>query len=705
MLRLSSSIKLAILPSFAVLAFAFFTLGEFAPRDVFAQEHSSRRNQDAAKENQASRSKVTLAANQTRSSDRPNIILINLDDADVDIFSDEMLNRYLPNIKTLATQGMRFTNCHVTTPLCGPSRVCLLVGQHAHQTGIKTNLATGKLNNGFSGGVDLFRAKGYEQEHVGVWMDRAGYRTMMIGKYLHGRMDPTGIPGWDDLFMCFGGQYFGTAYYSTRLPVGSRRRPTGMDDYRTVVEGDEAIQMIEAQAKRNGEPGMEKRQPFFLYYAPLAPHLPTGKAEMLEKKYRDLGKKLRIPSTPDFNEADIDDKPTHLRAPKLTVEQVEKLQEEYRRRVMVTKSVDDLIGRLFDVLDQTGMRKNTYIFLTSDHGYQLGHNRMLAKKLPYHRNTIVPLYVVGPNVSHGTDDHLLAHIDLTATFLDIAGGSSPLPLAGKSILPLLKDPSKVKYDDFRKSLLIQCWEDKGRLGTTVHCRYASLRTRKEIYTHWSNGAREYYDLASDPYQLQNQYDELPAKQRIDFENRLRELKKGTDTPLVTISDHPLISRFAIFKGVAEDDKSIDEVQIEIENPRKRLFWDGSQWQPEKKSIPVALANPKGLITDWQYRVDLSAIGHGGQVVVRAVANDNQSHASKVVQKTFEVDAIEPKTVLIKPAQNVTVESPVMIRGECEDNYQMAGIEITLQRLNDNAYWDGFEWRQSETTFFKRVDTR
>ena len=52
---------------------------------------------------------------------RPNIILVNLDDADVDLFSDKLLDKYLPNIKHLATEGLRFTNCHVTTPLCGPS--------------------------------------------------------------------------------------------------------------------------------------------------------------------------------------------------------------------------------------------------------------------------------------------------------------------------------------------------------------------------------------------------------------------------------------------------------------------------------------------------------------------------------------------------------------------------------------------------------
>ena len=80
---------------------------------------------------------------------RPNIILINLDDADVDLFADNILASYLPNIRQLASDGLRFTNCHVVTPLCGPSRTCLLRGQYAHRTGIKTNVASGPMNKGY----------------------------------------------------------------------------------------------------------------------------------------------------------------------------------------------------------------------------------------------------------------------------------------------------------------------------------------------------------------------------------------------------------------------------------------------------------------------------------------------------------------------------------------------------------------------------
>ncbi len=142
---------------------------------------------------------------------------------------------------------------------------------------------------------------------------------------------------------------------------------------------------------------------------------------MVQRDYRELGKEIRLQETPDFNEADVSDKPPHLRAPTLSAESVKSMHEEFRLRVLATKSVDDMVGRIRQVLEKTQLAQNTFIFFTSDHGYQLGHNRMIAKKVPYHRNTVVPMFVVGPGVVPGVADHLLAHIDLVPTFLEIAG--------------------------------------------------------------------------------------------------------------------------------------------------------------------------------------------------------------------------------------------------------------------------------------------
>ena len=70
---------------------------------------------------------------------RPNIILINLDDADSAGLSDHNILARFPHMSRFVTDGLRFTNFHVTSPLCGPSRASLLRGQYAHRTGILIN--------------------------------------------------------------------------------------------------------------------------------------------------------------------------------------------------------------------------------------------------------------------------------------------------------------------------------------------------------------------------------------------------------------------------------------------------------------------------------------------------------------------------------------------------------------------------------------
>ena len=494
---------------------------------------------------------------------RPNIVLINLDDADLDIFSDEILEQYLPNIRQLATGGWRFTNCHATTPLCGPSRVCLLRGQHAHKTGTKTNSEKYWLNNGFTGGYNIFKQRGYGQEHLGVWMQRSGYRTMHVGKYLHGRYDAEEVNGWDDLYISFGAHYYGTSRFNNRLE--KKRRAANEDHvYRTVAEADEVVAMIQTHAKRLADSKQDSTdQPFFLSIAPFAPHLPAWGTKMVEEQYVEIAGELEIAKTPDVNEADMTDKPLHLRHFPLTPEQMKGFEEEFRNRVRATKSVDDMVERLLSALADNGMRETTYIFFTSDHGYQLSHNRLAAKNVPYHRNTVIPLWVVGPGVKQGASDHLLAHIDLTATFLEMANGKAPIELDGRSILPLLRDPNSIQDDQFRESLLIQNWEDKHHQGHRIHARYASLRMNKQIYTQWSNGAREFYDLRTDPYQLENRIDLLTTDQREQFSQQLRDLKQGVGAPAVTVGNPELVGISPKIAGVAEDDNSVQRVELAV----------------------------------------------------------------------------------------------------------------------------------------------
>ena len=101
---------------------------------------------------------------------KPNIVLINLDDADANLLSDETLSLRFPNLEALANQGLRFTDTHSTSPLCGPSRACLLRGQYAHNTNVFINEPNAGVANGMPGGMRLYREQGFYENDLSTWM-------------------------------------------------------------------------------------------------------------------------------------------------------------------------------------------------------------------------------------------------------------------------------------------------------------------------------------------------------------------------------------------------------------------------------------------------------------------------------------------------------------------------------------------------------
>ena len=83
-----------------------------------------------------------------------------------------------PTCKLLAEEGLTFTNAFVTTPLCCPSRASILRGQYAHSHGVLSN-------GGDNGAFPTFYRLGDEESTVATWLQDAGYRTALIGKYLN----------------------------------------------------------------------------------------------------------------------------------------------------------------------------------------------------------------------------------------------------------------------------------------------------------------------------------------------------------------------------------------------------------------------------------------------------------------------------------------------------------------------------------------
>ncbi len=587
---------------------------------------------------------------------RPNIILINLDDADYRMFQPELLELY-PHIKKLAAKSISFTNLHATTPFCGPSRASLFRGQYAHRTGVRVNIPESHLSLGFKGGYKEFLRQGHDKDELGVWMKRAGYRTMMIGKYHHNGFDFRKPPGWDDFYMSNGGRYQGTYRFTTKDDPKGSNSQNGDDVYRTDQEIEDAVRLIRDHHNGSREINSEKKssrrttpqnsQPFFLYLAPLAPHRPVGRdfTNMVDKKkYDHWQPDLRIPPTPEFDESQMSDKPLHRQSPPYTTKEIEVLESEYLSRARAVKSVDDMVGKLQSVIEECDLSESTYVFFTSDNGYQLGQHRLHNKLDPYQMCTNVPLFVSGPEIKpNQTANHLLAHLDLCPTILELAGADIPATVDGKSFVPLLIEPKSHDEKTWRKPIIIENWQAKRNRGKVLPGTYSGLRFYDQVYVEWVTGDKEFYDLASDPFELDNGYSELSDLQKSKLKKTLRESRAVEMMPIVTVIPMPVettqVEEPAFIRGYAEDDKVIERVSLVIQDMQSKKFWNGTQWSQKRITVTADLSATDQQIVSWNYPRSGDLKDNGLQLNVTAIAYDASENASKPISQTVESEPV------------------------------------------------------------------
>jgi N-acetylglucosamine-6-sulfatase len=479
----------------------------------------------------------------------PNVVFILTDDQTLSELAT------MPATNALLTgQGINFTRAYDSYPLCCPSRATFYTGRYMHNHGTR--------GNGYpTGGAQRYHELGNETEDLPVRLKAAGYYTAHVGKYLNGYAGgdfcgPGNLyipPGWDDWHAkmaetngaCSENNFFQYSMYEKDGPSDPTPQVvdygSDTDDYQTDVYRDKALTILSQR--------LPSSNPLYMEVDFGAPHGPFEPAP----RHKFIAQGAVLPALPGFDEANIDDKPSFLRARarnRLTGAEKGNISNRRKRRIEMLYSVDEAINALVDRVSTLGELGNTYFVFTSDNGFFMGEHRIgSGKYLPYEPSDHVPLVVRGPGIPPGSSSsELVDNADFMPTVLQIAGASasSSAPVDGRSYLPFAQNPA------LRSSRPILLEGDVGpgigpgqtdpdlfsvhkrrdgrsraaRLGLTnlkgvpnldmepgfVHFgvngnidvpAFKGIRTSRYQYVIYATGDQELYDMSRDPAQLNN----------------------------------------------------------------------------------------------------------------------------------------------------------------------------------------------------------
>ena len=343
-----------------------------------------------------------------------------------------------------------------------------------------------------------------EQSNLAVWLHDAGYDTALVGKYLN---DYTVYgnhhvpPGWSDWVAM--DSVPEEKYYDYTLNENGGSCTTGVA----------SVGLLDRRARGEGDRLRPHAQgPFFLYFAPIAPHLPALPAP------RDLARRCSCSKPrPNFDERNISDKPWHrLYKPPFSGRAISYLDRDIEgRQLRSLIDLDRQVGALMGALQRKGVLDNTIIVYASDNGFMWGEHRLGGKIWPYEESIRVPLVVRVPWQSAWgrTDSHMVLNIDFASTIAELAGVKPALPQDGRSLVPLLRGQSVPWRHDFVVEYLGESMYSDG--GPPP---FQALRSKRWLYVEYRNGWRELYDLRRDPYELRNlagdsRFDRAPSEPR------------------------------------------------------------------------------------------------------------------------------------------------------------------------------------------------
>ena len=461
---------------------------------------------------------ASLCAVAVRAADRkPNILFILTDDQRFDALGIAG-NPHLktPNMDRIGREGVYFKNTFCTTSLCSPSRASILSGVYAHTHGVTNNFTEYPTN---------FRS-------FPMVLQAAGYDTAYIGKWHMGEENDEPRPGFN-WFVTHKGQ---GKYFDTEFSFHGKKREVVKGYYTTVVT-DMAEEWL--KRPRDGKPWLM-----------MLGHKASHSFYFPEPKYEKAFAHVRVP----YPETAfmLDDKPAWIKDRLYTWHGIYGPLFEWRKQfpddrpeavkdfAAMTQaywgtllSVDDSVGRLYELLRQRGELDNTIVVFMGDNGLLNGEHGMVDKRTMHEASIRIPLMVRYPGLTPTNRPKVIEQqvltIDMAPSLLELCGATPLKGIQGKSWVKLAR-----QGDPGWRSAWFYHYNYEKQFPYTPNVR--GIRTDSWKYIHYPHGdgkpdrhMAELYNVEFDPEERHNlignpKYASVVA----DLKVELAKLMKATD---------------------------------------------------------------------------------------------------------------------------------------------------------------------------------
>jgi len=421
---------------------------------------------------------------------KPNILFIISDD-----LTTKALGSYgnekarTPAIDQLAKESTVFTRAYTQYPVCGPSRASMMFGYYPNAT----------TTFGYVSGREEV---GSDRPSMSELFKQNGYFTARVSKIYH-----MGVPidiengsdgqddeaSWTEKYNSQGPEWKaeGEAELAQNNPEGSIERKGG--NVMTIVKasGDDLAHSDGKTAEKASELiRIHKDEPFFLAVGFVRPHVPFVAPASYFEPFPYEGIEL-----PTQIENDWDDIPerginyvTSVNADMNAVQKQKAIAAYYAS----VSYMDAQVGKVLKTLKEEGLEDNTIVIFTSDHGFHLDEHEFWMKVSLHEESVQVPMMIKVPGKKPAVTNSFTELLDLYPTLAELAGLDYPKVIQGKSLVPILKNPTK-KVRNFAFSV-------------TQGGKSFLIRTDEYAYIQYDEDAgagMELYDMKSDPQQFHN----------------------------------------------------------------------------------------------------------------------------------------------------------------------------------------------------------